>query len=198
YLARLGWSHGDDEVFTTKQFVEWFDLRHVSRSPAQFNPEKLLWLNQQYMKTADLQRLADLVAPRLKAADVKVEGGPDLTEAIAVFRDRATTVVELADQVSLLYREPDPSGELLTQHLTEDIKPVLRELAGRYEGLENWDVASVTAAFDGVLKERGLKMPKLAIPLRVLVFGTPQTPAIHGLITLVGRRHVVTALKRLL
>ena len=103
YLARLGWSHGDDELFSTRQFVEWFDLVHVSRSPAQFNPEKLAWLNQQYLKTADDARLTELVEPLLRARGAQPGGGPALVRVVALPKDRAATLLQLAYEAMLFY-----------------------------------------------------------------------------------------------
>jgi glutamyl-tRNA synthetase len=191
YLARLGWSHGDDEIFSMTQFVEWFDLAQISRSAAQFNPEKLTWLNQQYLKSADPQRLADEVAPFLRNAGVDLNAGPPLLEAVALFRERAATLVQLAGELSLLYRRIDPPDALSKQHLTEEIKPALRALHKAYREVEPWTADTLAGAFDAVLKAHGLKMPKLAIPLRVLVFGTPQTPSLHPLLALAGKKRVL-------
>ncbi|HEY9397543.1 MAG TPA: glutamate--tRNA ligase [Burkholderiales bacterium] len=194
YLARLGWSHGDEEVFSMQQFVEWFDLEHISRSAAQFNPEKLLWLNQQYMKVADPERLANDIAPRLVSMGVDVTNGPALHEAVAMFRERATTLRELAEQASLIYRAASPSAEVVAQHVNEEIRPALRELLQAFEAITDWNAESVTAAFSGVLKAHGLKMPKLAIPLRVVVYGTPHTPSLYPLLALSGKARVVSTL----
>src|SRR5438105_4500992 len=103
YLARLGWSHGDDELFSTRQFVAWFDLAHVSRSPAQFNPEKLAWLNQQYIKSADDVRLAELAEPLLRARGAQPGSGPPLVRVVALLKDRAATLAQLADEAMLFY-----------------------------------------------------------------------------------------------
>src|SRR5437867_461082 len=107
YLARLGWSHGDEEIFSVQQFVEWFDLAHVSRSPAQFNPEKLAWLNQQYLKATPDARLAELVEPELRKRGAQLhwnnEGGPPLVRVVALLKDRAATIQQLADEAMLFY-----------------------------------------------------------------------------------------------
>ncbi|HKO88816.1 MAG TPA: glutamate--tRNA ligase [Burkholderiales bacterium] len=197
YLARLGWSHGDDEIFSMEQFIEWFDLAHISRSAAQFNPEKLNWLNQQYIKNADLQRLAIDVSPHLQALGVDVANGPPLIDAVAIFRERTPTLVELAKQVSVLYSSSEVPAQLRAQHVTPDVMPALKELAARYAGLDDWRAEELGAVFDTVLKAHGLKMPKLAIPLRVLVFGTTQTPSIHPLLSLAGKARVLAALEGL-
>ncbi|MFZ9257241.1 MAG: glutamate--tRNA ligase, partial [Burkholderiaceae bacterium] len=104
YLARLGWSHGDDEIFSMAQFCAWFDLDHLTKSPAQFNPEKLAWLNNHYIKHSDNPRLAALVMPQLMRDGAKFEHAPALEEVIALLKDRANTVNELADAMMLFYR----------------------------------------------------------------------------------------------
>ena len=177
-----------------QQFVEWFDLEHISRSAAQFNPEKLLWLNQQYMKVADPERLANDIAPRLVSMGVDVTNGPALHKAVAMFRERATTLRELAEQASLIYRAASPSAEVVAQHVNEEIRPALRELLQVFEAIADWNAETVTAAFSGVLKAHGLKMPKLAIPLRVVVYGTPHTPSLYPLLALSGKARVVSTL----
>jgi len=195
YLARLGWSHGDDEIFDLKQFVEWFDLGHVSRSPAQFNPEKLLWLNQQYMKSERAPHIATLVAPFLARLGIDPSNGPSLDAACAMFKERANTLIELADQLKMVYAPGEPSPEHLAQHVTDAVKPALADVLQRFEALEAWNEESIAPAFDAALKAHALKMPKLAMPLRVLVFGTPQTPSLHPLLALVGKERVIGALR---
>ncbi|MFN4352971.1 MAG: glutamate--tRNA ligase, partial [Hylemonella sp.] len=117
YLARLGWSHGDDEIFSMEQFTEWFNLEHLTASAAQFNPEKLAWLNNHYIKQADNERLAGLARPVLEREGARFEGAPALATVIALVKDRANTVNELADTAMLFYREPQPDAALLAQHL---------------------------------------------------------------------------------
>src|SRR5262249_27168551 len=113
YLARLGWSHGDDEIFSMEQFCEWFNLESLTASPAQFNYEKLAWLNNYWIKQADNARLAELVTPKLIADGGKLEIGPDLPSVLALLKDRANTTNELADAAMLFYREPKPEADLL-------------------------------------------------------------------------------------
>src|SRR5215218_2620326 len=120
YLARLGWSHGDEEKFSREQLVEWFDLAHISRSPARFNPEKLTWLNAQYIKEADEGRLAELTKPFLIADGVEVASGPPLEKVVALLKERASTLRELADAAVYFYRRIEPAEDLKTQHLTAE------------------------------------------------------------------------------
>src|SRR6185503_14479931 len=119
YLARLGWSHGDDEMFAREQLVAWFDLEHVNRSPARFDTEKLGWLNQQYIKQAPDERLARLVEPVLRRLGVDPQAGPPLDKAVGLFRDRATTIVQLAESASFFYHHEPPAPALLAEYLTQ-------------------------------------------------------------------------------
>jgi glutamyl-tRNA synthetase len=129
YLARLGWSHGDDEIFSLEQFCSWFDLDHLTKSPAQFNPEKLAWLNNHYIKATDNAELARLAMPELERDGAQLDGGPSLPEVIGLLKDRANTVNELADAAMLFYREPKPDPALVIQHLTDGARLALKQFA---------------------------------------------------------------------
>jgi glutamyl-tRNA synthetase len=194
YLARLGWSHGDDELFSMKQLVEWFDLEHVSRSAAQFNPEKLAWLNQQYIKATDEARLAALVEPELRRLGMPLEAGPALAPVLALLKDRATTIRHLAEAATLFYGEPKPDAGLLEQHLTDAVRPALRTLKASLAEVKAWDKASIGAALKATLASSGLKMPQLAMPLRVLLTGRAQTPSVDAVLELLGRETVLARL----
>ncbi len=194
YLARLGWSHGDAELFSREQFVAWFDLDHITPSAAQFNTEKLRWLNQQYIKATDDARLAELVRPFLLRNGGTLDGGPDLSAVCALVKERAATIEELADAATLFYRVLHPTPELLAQHLTSEVRPALADLVVRLEALA-WERSTISAAFKETLAAHGLKMPKLAMPVRVLVTGEPQTPAIDATLELIGREKVLDRLK---
>jgi len=193
-LARLGWSHGDDEVFSTAQFVEWFDLANVSRSAAQFDPDKLSWLNHEYIKRADDARLAALVEPALRGLGVAPERGPPLGPVVALLKDRATSILHLAEAATLFYLEPHPDPGLLEEHLSDASRPALRTLKARLAELARWDRASIGAALKAALASSGLKMPQLAMPLRVLVTGRTQTPSVDAVLELLGRETVLARL----
>jgi glutamyl-tRNA synthetase len=196
FLARLGWSHGDDEMFPRERLVEWFDLEHISRSPAQFNPEKLAWLNGQYIKAAEPERLAADVAPRIEAEGGSVKEGPSLVEVVALLKDRALTLAELADAAMMFYGDVHPSDALLREHVTDAVRPALRDLAESFARLTDWQADAIGATFDAVLKQHKLKMPKLAIPVRVAVFGLTQTPSLYPVLALAGRERVIARLRR--
>jgi glutamyl-tRNA synthetase len=193
-LARLGWSHGDDEVFSMAQLVQWFDLEHVSRSAAQFDSEKLNWLNHEYIKRADDARLAALVEPALRRLGAALERGPALEAVVALLKDRATSILHLAEAATLFYLEPQPAAGLVAQHLTEAARPGLRTLKARLAELTAWDRASIGGALKAALASSGLKMPQLAMPLRVLVTGRTQTPSVDAVLALLGRETVLARL----
>jgi glutamyl-tRNA synthetase len=190
YLARLGWSHGDAEIFSREQLVEWFDLAHISRSPAQFDPEKLKWLNHHYLKLRSDADLAALVGPALAGAGTKIEGGPDLSGVIALLKDRAATIPELAEAAAMFYREPAPREELVMQHLTPAAEAVLRKLKQTFAAID-WNRAAIGAEIKCAAAEGGLKMPQIAMPLRVLVTGQAQTPSVDAVLELIGRERVL-------
>ncbi len=194
YLARLGWAHGDAEIFSREQFIEWFDLEHLGKSPAQYNPEKLAWLNNHYIKVGDNQRLAGLTQPFIEALGGKVEGA-DLVGVVALVKDRANTLKEVAQAALLFYRgEPQADAALKAEHLTPEIRPALAALSSQLAALPEWKREAINATFKAVLAEFGLKMPKLAMPVRLLVAGQLQTPSIDAVLELFGRD---TVLRRL-
>jgi glutamyl-tRNA synthetase len=190
YLARLGWSHGDEEVFSMDQFCDWFDLDNLTKSPAQFNPEKLAWLNNHYIKLADNARLAALAMPELERDGAQLAGGPDLSAVIAVLKDRANTVNELADAAMLFYRQPLPDPALLTQHLTDQARAALKQFVAGAPAID-WTKEAITGLIKQVLADHQMKMPQLAMPLRLLVTGQLQTPAVDAVLALFGRNVVL-------
>jgi len=195
YLSRLGWSHGDAELFSVGQLVEWFDLGHISRSPAQFNPEKLRWVNQHYMKEAGNERLAAAARERITGAGGKIEDGPPLEQVVALLKDRSETTEALAEDAMMFYREVHPTPELLAAHVTPEIRTVLADLATQLESLPEWGRDAVNGAVQATLKQHGVKMPKLAVPVRVCVFGRTQTPDFATVLTLAGRQQVVARIR---
>ena len=197
YLARLGWSHGDDEVFSREQFVSWFDLDHITPSAAQFNTEKLNWLNAQYLRGSDDARLAADVANRLAARGIDPESGPSLESVIALYKDRVTTLNELADAIELFLGEAHASPELLSQHLTDGARVALGDLVERFESVE-WRREALNQAIKATMAACGLKMPQVAIPLRVTVLGVAQTPSIDAVLEVLGRERVLTRVRRYL
>jgi len=196
YLARLGWSHGDDELFSLQQMVEWFDLGHISRSPARFDPEKLNWLNQHYIKACPAPRLGELLRPRLEKAGLKVDAGPDVARVADLLRERGVTLNEIADAAHYFYATPTPPADLLAQHVTDDARPALITLKNALQ-VADWNAETIGPLIKDTATAHGLKMPKVAMPLRVLVCGTTSTPSIDAVLAVLGRERVLGRLAAL-
>ncbi|MBT2300424.1 glutamate--tRNA ligase [Variovorax paradoxus] len=193
YLARLGWSHGDDEIFTRAQFIEWFNLDHLGRSAAQFDEAKLRWVNAQHLKAMAADALVPLVASQLQKRDIAAD---DRLPAICgLFKDRCDTTVALANWAAAFYADVAPSEADRAQHVTEAVRPAIATLADKLASVAAWDKAAIAAAIKEVLAAHGIKMPALAMPVRVLVMGTPQTPSLDAVLALFSRETVVTRLK---
>ncbi len=196
YLARLGWSHGDAELFSREEFVAWFDTRNLSRSASQWDPKKLNWVNAHYIKALDAETLANRVAPRIERRGGNAQR-PDLAEILALFKDRAETLEQLADDAMLFCGPYQPApDELLQQHLTPAAREALAAFAASASQTE-WTREAVSALIKAQLAERGLKMPQLAIPLRVAVTGRAQTPAVDAVLVLLGKDEVLKRLASL-
>jgi len=196
YLARLGWSHGDDEVFSLQQMVEWFDLGHISRSPARFDGEKLGWINQQYLKICPAPRLGELLRPRLEQAGLNVDDGPDVARVADLLRERGVTLNELADAAHYFYTAPTPPAELVAQHVTDEARPALQALTNALQAAD-WNAETLGPLIKDTATAHGLKMPKVAMPLRVLVCGTTSTPSIDAVLAVLGRERVLERLAAL-
>ncbi|MDR0528315.1 MAG: glutamate--tRNA ligase [Zoogloeaceae bacterium] len=193
YLARLGWSHGNDEIFSREEFVRWFDLLHITPSAAQFNTEKLSWLNQQYMKTASAAELAPHVMERLNAKGLSVTQDARLDAAITLYAERCQTLNALADALFPFYGEITPDTELLQKHIVAEARPALAEFAEKLEAV-NWETPDIGALLKEVVTRHALKTPKLAMPLRVILTGQTQTPSIDAVIALLPRETVLARL----
>ena len=189
YLARLGWGHGDAEIFSAAQMVEWFALDHVSRSPARFDGDKLQWLNQHYLKEAPLERLADLLQPLLEARGCDVAHGPALTAVADLLRARVHLLPEMADAAVYFYRAVQPTAELRAQHLTDAVRPVLGDLLAAFATCA-WEQGALSVLIKEAAARHGLKMGQVGVPLRVAVCGEPQTPSIDAVLALIGRAAV--------
>ncbi|MBT9504630.1 MAG: glutamate--tRNA ligase [Burkholderiaceae bacterium] len=197
YLSRLGWSHGDDELFSREQLVQWFDGEHLSKSPAQWDPAKLSWVNASYMKLASDERLARLVLPHLAKLGIETQADGLLEQRVALFKDRCATLVELADWLKSYFQPVQAIDADLAQHVTEAIRPAVAALADRLESLAVWDKAAVQGAIKEVITAQGIKMPQLAIPVRVLAFGRAQTPSLDAVLALFEQKVVVGRLRAL-
>jgi glutamyl-tRNA synthetase len=194
YLARLGWSHGDDEIFSLEQMVQWFDGSHLARSPAQWDPAKLAWVNAQHLKQADDARLAKLLAPHLERRGLlEAMGDVRLPAICALLKDRCNTLADLADWAGLVFRQPEASSNTQAVLPNEAVVPALHTLREALAACD-WTRDAIAAALKSTLQAHGLKMPALAMPVRVMVFGREQTPSVDAMLALADRTRVLTAL----
>ncbi len=196
YLARLGWSHGDAEIFGRDELVQWFDGTHLSHSPAQLDFDKFRWVNQHYLKATANEALAADVRGRLAAlgqAPDPVEPVERLAAICGLWKDRAGTLEELARLAGLFYGHPTLPAEQLSRHLTDVARDGVSRLVARFGSLA-WQRDAIGQCLRDVLKETGLKMPQLAIPIRLLVFGLEQTPSVDAMLALMPRDTVIARL----
>ena len=192
YLARLGWSHGDDEIFSRAQFLEWFNLDHLGKSAAQFDEAKLRWVNGQHIKTTADEVLAPLVQVQLQKRGIAAD--ERLVRICALFKDRCDTTVVLADWAAVFFADVQPAEADIAQHVTDAVKPALAMLADKLATCA-WDKASIASAIKEVLTACSLKMPHLAMPVRVLVAGNAHTPSLDSMLELFDREKVISRLK---
>ena len=198
YLARLGWSHGDAEVFTKEQFVNWFDLANLGRSPAQHNHEKLLWLNHQYIHHADPVKLAAATKPFAHELGIDTEAGPDFVQVVGLLKDRANTLIEIAEGAKLFYLPaPNLNADQINEFIPEAIVPALKELTEAISLAEHSKEA-YAAVFKQILAKHQIKMPALAMPVRYALFATTQTPAIDSVLVVLGKEEAVKRLSKVI
>ncbi len=194
YLARLGWAHGDDELFSLQQFTDWFALEAINRAPAKFNTDKLRWLNQQYIKSTDVSQLAEALTPFLAAEGLDTQQGPALTDVVDLLRERAETLVDLVRQARIFYHYQPPEADALAAHLDPAVLPALQDIIQRL-GTISWQPENIHDAIKSCVTQFELKMPKLAMPLRLMTTGTTHTPGIDKTLFLIGKDTVLQRLR---
>jgi glutamyl-tRNA synthetase len=192
YLARLGWSHGDDEIFSRAQFIEWFNLDHLGRSAAQFDEAKLRWVNAQHLKAMADDALAPLVAEQLQKRGIVAD--ERLAAICGLFKDRCDTTVALANWAAAFYADVSASEADRAQHITDAVRPAIATLADKLSTVA-WEKVAIASAIKEVLAAHALKMPALAMPVRVLVMGTSQTPSLDAVLALFSRETILKRLK---
>ncbi len=208
YLARLGWSHGDEEVFSRAQLVQWFDGSHLSKSPSQFDHEKLKWLNGLYIKQMSNEALASVLAERVRrAAGAAEQNQPHQAGLTALstaqwvaicglLKDRAQTLNDLADGAQWIMAEPRALPEEALALMSSSVREHIAAFAERLK-VGDWNQAKILTAIKAVVSDHKIKMPQLAIPVRWAVFGRAQTPAIDATLALLTRDEVLKRLSRI-
>jgi glutamyl-tRNA synthetase len=194
YLARLGWSHGDAEIFNMQQFCGWFDLDHITPSAAQFNTEKLNWLNAHYIKEANIHALSGDIAKRLENMGIEVKPAPKLEDVLGLYRERANNLNQLARDIAYFYVPPKISVEDVEKHITPEIKPIISALTQKLTAID-WTVANIHTEINEIVTLNQLKFPKVAMPLRVTLTGFAQSPSIDQVMALLGQEETLARIK---
>jgi len=199
YLVRLGWSCGDEEIFSMTDLIEKFSLENVGRSAGVFNPEKLLWLNEHYIKTGDPDRLGGLVAELLEGQGVVVKAGPDMTAVVKTLQERAKTLVEMAEGARFYFEAPiSYDADAAAKFLNAEKRGVLELLIKHLGSLVDFTFEDVENAFKAVMEESSLKLGKIGPTVRVALTGGTVSPSIYDVVTVLGQDAVVTRLQKAL
>ena len=185
YLARLGWSHGDDEIFSMEQFCQWFDLQHVTSSSAQFNDEKLDWLNSHYLRGMSDEVLASYVIKQLVLNVDEAKIKEKLQRAISLYKERANTLVDLSNQIIFFFEEQKLSDELVQKYLDDERLQLIGKFYALFDKLD-WEDEKINAAIKNFVAENAVKFPQIAMPLRVILTGTDHTPSIASIMWILG------------
>ncbi len=194
YLARLGWGHGDQEIFTVEELQKLFSLEHVNLSPSKFDINRLLNLNAHYIKTAGADRIAELVVPFLAARGIETAPSPWLSRAVSTFQERSRTLAEMADSMIYYFREKETDPKAAKKFLTPEIAPVFQEVAQKFSELPEFTAAAMEAALH-TLSE---KYPSLKIhqPIRVALTGGTASPGLFDVMEILGREEVIRRLQK--
>ncbi|KOR28385.1 glutamyl-tRNA synthetase, partial [Achromatium sp. WMS1] len=199
YLLRLGWSYKDQEVFSRQQMIELFDLTQVNKAAAAFNPDKLKWLNQQYLINSEPQRLAGLLAFQFQQLDVDITTGPKLLDVVQAQQGRAHTLRELAEISSFFYQEfTQYEAKAAIKHLNAKTYPLLETALSALTALTTWSPETIHQAVEQVATQTGVKLGKVAQPLRVAVVGRAASPGIDITLSLVGKKICLQRIERAL
>ena len=199
YLARLGWGHGDDEIFSREQFIEWFDLTNLSNSPAQWDPKKLNWLNNHYINLKSNAELSALIKPRLEerlhnyARRLPVDDA-SLNAWVELFKSRADTLNDIVDAIETFYLPYAPNDILIASHLNEVNRPAIMDFT---EQLKNtaWEKEAIHDLIQNTLAKHDLKMPNFGRPLRAILLGQIQSPSLDSVIQILGHDTVINRLQ---
>lgn len=187
YLVRLGWSHGDDEIFSRDEMIQKFDINSVGRSASVFNTEKLLWLNAHYIKNGDRERLAGLLLPHLSKRGVTTLGGPDLVLVVKSLQERAQTLEEMAERAVFYYNAPQTYDQAALAKFEQDhLRAVFETVAEKLSDASAADAAGFDALFKEICAEKGWKMPQVGQPVRIALSGGTQAPGVGEIIQILG------------
>jgi glutamyl-tRNA synthetase len=198
YLVRLGWSHGDQELFSTEEMIALFDINDVNKSASSFNTDKLLWINQQYIKESTPEHIAKHLAWHLEQQNINTAKGPELTKVISLQQDRAKTLVEMAENSAFFYKEADEYDEKAAKKHLLNSADVLKDMYQRLDAIHEWLAEPIHTAIKSCAADLDLGMGKIAQPIRVALTGNTISPSIDITLELVGKERTLTAIERAL
>ncbi|MEX0614679.1 MAG: glutamate--tRNA ligase, partial [Methylophaga sp.] len=196
YLVRLGWSHGDQEVFSLDEMVQLFDISDVNRAASSFNTEKLLWLNQHYIKNSPAEHVAHHLSWHLSQLNIDPSEGPALPKVVELLRERAKTLRELAESCQYFYRDiRDYDDKAARKQLTADSLPILQDILRRFENLNDWQAALIHHEVQECAAAHEVGMGKVAQPIRVALTGNTVSPSLDVTLELAGRLRTESAIR---
>ncbi|WP_150138990.1 glutamate--tRNA ligase [Candidatus Enterovibrio escicola] len=199
YLVRLGWSHGDQEIFSIEEMINLFDLNSISKSASAFNADKLLWLNNHYIKSSDPEYVSKYLQWHLDQKNIDISNGPDIRDVIKLIGERCNTLIELADQSRYFYQENQTvDADAAKKHLRPVAKEVLDLTLSKIESLEDWSINSLHNVISDTCTELEVGMSKVGMPLRVAITGVSQSPSIDAVMYLVGKKRLVSRIRKAL
>jgi len=197
YLVRLGWSHGDQEIFSVNEMIEHFGLSSINNSPASFNPEKLEWLNQHYLKEIDPKKITDQLQKQFEKLGVKTNGGPGLDEIIKVQSERTKTLTEMAERSRFFFEDVKKYDEkAVKKNLKPEVKPILEHLISEFTNLNDWSDDPIHDVVIKTGEKFDVKLGKVAQPIRVAVTGTTISPPINETLALLGKEKTILRLRK--
>jgi glutamyl-tRNA synthetase len=194
YLVRLGWGHGDQEIFSAEELQGIFSLESVGKSPSRFDPEKLLHLNAHYIKTGDPQRLSDLLVPFLAQRGIEAESSPWLAKVVRTFQERSKTLEEMTESAEYYFRTKEPDPKSAEKFLTPEVAPLFEEIARELAGLPDFTPVAMEPVLQRAAEKRGVKLGKIAQPIRVALTGGTVSPGIFEVMDVLGRDEVISRL----
>jgi glutamyl-tRNA synthetase len=197
YLVRLGWSHGDQEIFTLDELCKLFDLKDVNKSASAFNPDKLLWINQQHIMRTTPERLAEHLRPQLEALGLQTQDTSKIVAVAKAQQERAKTLKEMAQNSVFFFRDVETYDEKAAKkHLTAEAAAILQEVDAGLAALANWNAREIHAVIERIAAERSVGLGKVAQPLRVAVSGTTVSPPIDVTLEILGQATVLHRVQR--
>jgi glutamyl-tRNA synthetase len=194
YLVRLGWSHGDQEIFTLDELVKYFDFKDVGATAGVFNPEKMMWVNQQWMKTLPMEELTKLALPAFRAAGLEAQDDAKLRQVVTVALERTRTFSEMAETFRYFYRKPELDPKAQAKFLTTDTKPVLESVRAGLAAMDPLETAALEKLFHDEAEKRGLGLGKIAQPVRVALTGGTASPGMYDVVQILGKPETLARL----